>query len=166
MSTLEKKVRVAASVEEVWSVLADFGAVASWAPTITDSGTIGDANAGVGARRTCTHVKMGALEETIVPWTEGEAYSYDVTAGLPFPMKALRNHWSGGEREGSTEVTLLQEFSTKLGPLGSLVELMIMKRMMRREMRLALAGLKQYVETGEPVRSVGEISPPVIAAVA
>ncbi len=40
------------------------------------------------------------------------------------------------------------EFSTKLGPLGSLMELMMMKRMMRKEMDLALAGLKYHIETG------------------
>ena len=63
-------------------------------------------------------------------------------------MKALRNHWSMGERGASTEVTLHMEFSTKLGPLGSLMELMMMKRMMRKEMDLALAGLKYHIETG------------------
>lgn len=166
MSTLEMQVRIAAPVEEVWAVLADFGGVAQWAPTITDSAIVGGANGGVGAVRICTHVKMGTLEETIVSWTDGETYSYDVTAGLPFPMKALRNDWSVVEREASTTVILHQEFSTKLGPLGSLMELMIMKRMMRKEIGLALAGLKQYVETGEPVQSVGELSPTVIAAVA
>ncbi len=148
MSSLTRSVVIDAAQDKVWEVLADFGAVSRWAPTITDSAIVGDANEGVGAVRTCTHVKMGALEETIVSWTEGEAYSYDVTAGLPFPMKALRNHWSMGERGARTEVTLHMEFSTKVGPLGSLMELMMMKRMMRKEMDLALAGLKYHIETG------------------
>ena len=148
MSSLTRSVVIDAARDQVWEVLADFGTVSRWAPTITDSAIVGDASHGVGAVRTCTHVKMGTLEETIVSWTEGEAYSYDVTAGLPFPMKALRNHWSLGERGANTEVTLHQEFSTKLGPLGSLMELMMRKRMMRKEMGLALAGLKFHIETG------------------
>ncbi len=148
MSSLTRSVVIDASKDKVWEVLGDFGAVSRWAPTITDSAIVGDAKEGVGAVRTCEHEKMGTLEETIVSWTEGEAYSYDVTAGLPFPMKALRNHWSLSERGARAEVTLQQEFNTKLGPLGSLMELMMMKRMMRKEMDLALAGLKYHIETG------------------
>ena len=148
MSELTRSVVIDAPKDKVWEVLADFGAVSKWAPTITDSATVGDANQGVGAVRTCEHEKMGTLQETIVSWTEGEAYSYDVTAGLPFPMKTLRNHWSVREQGASTEVTLHQEFSTKLGPLGSLMESMMLKRMMRKEMQLALAGLKYHIETG------------------
>ena len=148
MSSLTRGVVIDAAKDKVWEVLADFGAVSKWAPTITDSAIVGDANEGVGAARTCEHEKMGTLEETIVSWTEGEALSYDVTAGLPFPMKALNNHWSIRERGASTEVTLHQEFSTKLGPLGSLMESMMVKRMMRKEMGLALAGLKHHIETG------------------
>lgn len=101
--------------------------------------------------RTCEHLKMGTLEETIVSWTEGEAYAYDVTAGLPFPMKTLRNHWSVDEQESRTKVTLHQEFSTKLGPLGPLgplMESMVLKRLMRKEMEISLAGLRYHIETG------------------
>ena len=149
MSSLRGSVVIQAGKDKVWEVLADFAGVANWAQTITESAIVGDANQGVGAVRTCEHVKMGTLEETIVSWTEGEAYSYDVTAGLPFPMKALRNHWSVRNRGALTEVTLLQDFSTKVGPVGSLMEVMMIKRMMRKEMGLALAGLKYHIETGE-----------------
>lgn len=148
MSVLKYGVVIDADKDKVWEVLADFGAVSNWAPTITESATVGAANQGVGAVRTCKHVKMGKLQETIVSWTESEAYSYDVTFGLPFPMKTLRNHWSVREQGASTEVKLHQEFSTKLGPLGSLMESMMLKRLMRKEMRLALAGLKYHIETG------------------
>ena len=148
MSSLTSGVVIDAARDKVWEVLADFGTVSRWAPTITDSAIVGDADQGIGAVRTCEHVKMGTREERIVSWSEGEAYSYDVTAGLPFPMQALRNRWSVRERGASTEVTLHQEFSTKLGPLGLLVESMMIKRMMRKEMRLALAGLKYHIETG------------------
>lgn len=148
MSSLTRSVAIDAGKDNVWEVLADFGAVSKWAPTITDSATVGDVTQGVGAVRTCEHEKMGTLQETIVSWTEGEEYSYDVTAGLPFPMKALRNQWNVREQGAGTAVTLHQEFSTKLGPLGWLMESMMLKRMMRQEMRLALAGLKYHIETG------------------
>ena len=90
MSSLTSSIAIDAAKDKVWEVLADFGSVSQHQPNITDSAIVSDADTGVGAVRTCEHMKMGTLVNTIVAWTEGEAYSYDVTAGMPFPMKALR----------------------------------------------------------------------------
>ena len=68
MANFMRRVRIDASVEKVWAVLADFGGVSKWAPTITESRSLTEANGGVGARRTCTHVKMVVIEEVIVEW--------------------------------------------------------------------------------------------------
>ena len=122
MSQLTRRVRIDAPAEKAWAVVADFGGVANWAPTITESRSLTDANGGVGARRTCTHVKMGELEEAIVEWDEGRRYSYDVTRGLPMPMKSLNNDRSVESDGDGAVVTLRQNFQTKFGPLGSLGE--------------------------------------------
>ena len=53
------RVRIDESKELVWDALADFGGVSKWAPTITSSRSLTEANGGVGAKRTCEHVKMG-----------------------------------------------------------------------------------------------------------
>ncbi len=149
MSQLTRRVRIDAPAEKAWAVLADFGGVSKWAPTITESRSLTEANGGVGARRTCTHVKLGQLEEVIVEWEEGRRYSYDVTRGLPMPMKSLNNDWSVESDGDGAVVTLRQNFQTKFGPLGSLMESLMIRRMMGKEMTLALAGLKYHTETGE-----------------
>ncbi len=149
MSLLTRRVRIDASVEKAWEVLADFGGVSKWAPTITESRSLTEANGGVGARRTCTHVKMGQLEEVIVEWEEGRRYSYDVTRGLPMPMKSLNNDWSVESDGDGAVVTLHQNFETKFGPLGWLIESLVLRRMMEKEITVSLAGLKYHTETGE-----------------
>ncbi len=149
MSLLTRRVRIDASAEKAWGVLADFGGVSKWAPTITESRSLTEANGGVGARRTCTHVKMGQLEEVIVEWEEGRRYSYDFTRGLPMPMRSLINDWSVESDGDGAVVTLRQNFQTKFGPLGWLMERLVLRRMMDKEITVTLAGLKYHTETGE-----------------
>ena len=62
--------------------------VANWAPTITSSNLLTDANGGMGARRTCDHISGAAIEEVITEWEEGEYYSYEMTTSLG-PVKTL-----------------------------------------------------------------------------
>ena len=148
MPLLTRRVRIDASAEKTWAVLADFGGVSKWAPTITESRSLTEENGGVGARRLCTHVKMGELEEEIVEWEEGRRYSYDVS-GLPMPMKSLNMDWSVEADGDGAVVTVRQNFQTKFGLLGSLMESLVLRRMMEKEIAVSLAGLKYHTETGE-----------------
>ena len=165
MAELTRQVTVDAPKERVWEVLADFGGVSNWAPTITESRSLTEANEGVGAERTCDHVKMGTLEERIVEWEEGERYAYIVTKGLPMPMKSLKNDWSAASANGATRVDLRMVFETKFGPLGTMMEAMMLRRMMRKEMGISLAGLKYHVETGKTATMEVEDELPISAVV-
>lgn len=164
MPVLIQQVAVDASREKVWEVLADFSAVANWAPTISESRSTTEANGGVGAERGCEHEKMGTIHERIVAWDEGHSLSYDVIDGLPFPMKSLNNVWEVRTQGDGALVTLTMDFTMKMGPFGLLPALMA-RRPMNKEMRVTLAGLKQYVETGEIVATTEQLDQASIAAV-
>ena len=164
MSKLIREIEIDAPAERVWDVLADFSNVANWAPTITESRSTTEASRGVGAERTCNHEKMGTLVERIVAWEDGRSLSYDVIKGLPFPMDSLNNTWSVNAAGDATIVSLVMEFRMGLGPFGGLPAFMAL-RPMRKEMQVSLAGLKQYVETGEVVTATKDLAPASIAAV-
>ena len=165
MPEITRQVKINAPREKTWEILADWGAVSNWAPTITESHTTTEAKRGVGSIRSCDHTQMGNIEEEIVAWEEGTSLSYDVIKGLPMPMKSLNNTWSiSAEGDGSV-VTLTMDFGMKFGPLGALMAALAVRRMMNKEMGLTLAGLKQYVETGEVVGAVSEVSEGSLAAV-
>ena len=164
MPRITRQVRSNASKEKVWEILADWGAVSNWAPTISESHSTTEATRGVGAERACEHEKMGHIEERIVAWDEGSSLSYEVTKGLPFPMKSLNNTWSVSDAGDGAVVTLTMDFRMGMGPLGALPALMA-RPMMRKEMRLSLAGLKQYTETGEVVATPKNVTAPALAAV-
>jgi len=165
MSQLTRQVKINAPKEKTWEVLADWGAVSKWAPTITESHITTDAKRGVGAIRSCDHTQMGNIEEEVVAWEEGTSLSYDVIKGLPMPMKSLNNIWSVSGEGADSIVTLTMDFGMKFGPLGALMAALAVRRMMNKEMGLTLAGLKQYVESGEVVSAVSEVSEGSLAAV-
>ena len=165
MPEITRQVKINAPKEKTWEILADWGAVSNWAPTITESHITTEAKRGVGAIRSCDHTQMGNIEEEVVAWEEGISLSYDVIKGLPTPMKSLNNTWSVSGEGADSMVTLTMDFRTRFGPLGALMEMMMLQRMMRKEMGLSLAGLKQYLETGEVVSVVSEVSEGSLAAV-
>ena len=149
MSKQVKQVRINESKEKVWGIMANFAGVADWAPTITSAHLLTDANGGIGARRTCDHISGAAIEEVITEWEEGEYYSYDMTTSFG-PIKTLRNTWAVRAEGNDTVVTLMQDFKMRFGPLGLLM-IPMAKMMMGKEMKLALAGLKHHVETGQVI---------------
>ncbi len=149
MTKQVKHVRIDAPKEKVWEILADFGGPANWAPTITSSNLLTDANGGIGARRTCGHISGAAIEEVITEWEEGEYYSYEMTTSLG-PVKTLLNTWAVRAEGNDTVVTLSMDFKMRFGPLGLLM-IPMAKMMMGKEMKLSLAGLKHHVETSQVI---------------
>lgn len=85
-------VEVDATVDEVWAVLADFGAIARWAPTVDHSCVISDVGHGVGAVR---RIQAGSLTflERVLEWEPGVAMSYTIE-GLPPVLRSVVNRWT------------------------------------------------------------------------
>ncbi len=149
MSKMVKQVRISAQKEKVWEILADFGGAANWAPTITSSHLLTDANGGIGARRTCDHISGAAIEEVVTEWEEGQYYTYEMTTSLG-PVKTLNNKWAVSTEGNDTVVTLTMDFKMRFGPFGLLM-IPAARMMMGKEMKLSLAGLKHHVETGQVI---------------
>jgi hypothetical protein len=152
VSELTKRIAIGAPTDKVWEVLADFGNVASWAPTIVDSRSTTEVNRGVGARRMLDHKSGMVLEEVIVEWNEGHSFIFEIPNGLG-PIKNLRESWSVEPAPEGSVVVVIMNFEMKLGPLGEIMDLLILRLLTSRELALGLAGLKHHIETGEVVTS-------------
>ena len=161
MSELTKRIAIGAPTDKVWEVIADFGNVASWAPTIVDSRSTTEINRGVGARRMLDHKSGKIVEEVIVEWNEGHSFIFEIPNGF-WPIKNLREVWSVEPSPEGSVVVVTMDFEMQLGPLGVIMDLLILRWLMDRELVLGLAGLKHHVETGEVVTS-GTAGLPVAA---
>ena len=145
MRLLEERVEIKAPVQRVWDVLADFGAVAEWAPYMRKSHLIGDQNSGIGMRRGMRHAWGFRFEEVVTQWHEGKGFAFDVLKA-PFPMKDVKEVWVVGSEEGHTVVETQVRYGTHLWFLGSIVDWLLVRFVVRREMRAGLGGLKRYTE--------------------
>jgi hypothetical protein len=151
---ITKRVKIADSAARVWEVLADFGKVSPWAPTVVESYIIDKSKKKkrVGSVRVLRYTSRKEIEEVVTAWQERKGFTVE------FPMaggaiKSFSQQWALEGTKDEAVVTVSLRSETKWGFLGRLLEFIMFKKHFSRELTLALAGLKHYVETGEEVDS-------------
>lgn len=112
---LEKSVTIDATPATAWSVLADFGAIASWVPLIGHSCLLGDISEGIGATRR-VQIARQVLVERVVTWEPGRTLAYDID-GLPPIVGTPRNTWTLSPTKEGTRVALTTTIDTGRNPL-------------------------------------------------
>jgi hypothetical protein len=145
MRALKEQVDILAPHHLVWATLEDFGGVSDWAPYMNRSKLVGSQQTGVGTRRIMHHDWGFNFEEMVTKWIDGEGYSFDVYRA-PYPMKDVHENWSASHGNGMSTVITQVNYSMRLGFLGRFIDWLLVRFVVRREMRSGLRGLKQYVE--------------------
>lgn len=81
-----------ASPEVIWDVLANFGAISSWASNVDHSCLLTDGDVGIGTVR---RIQSGPLTilETITEWEPGSLLTYTLE-GFPAAIGFVSNSWS------------------------------------------------------------------------
>lgn len=154
MTSVSYKIHVDAPVEKVWNILADFGGVYKYNPGVSSSHATSSSNSGVGASRHCDLKPSGSIEERIIEWNEGESYTLEIYdgAGAP-PFKKAFGKLAVKPDGPGTLVTMTIDYSLKFGPVGAIMNMVMVKPFTHKATRGVLAGLKHHAETGEPVNS-------------
>ena len=154
MRLLEERVEIRAPAHQVWDLLADFGNVAEWAPYMRQSRLLDGPSTGIGMRRGMRHAWGFRFEEEVTQWHEGKGFAFDVLKA-PFPMKDVKEVWVLAPEDGHTAVETQVRYGAHLGFLGQIVDWLVVRFVVRREMRAGLRGLKNHAEQ----RSSQEASP-------
>ena len=145
MAKATSEIRINAPKEKVWEVLADFGGVAKWAPPVQHSVSTTEANSGVGTERSCEVPGFGTVTERATEWQEGRRIGYDVKSDGP--IKSAHNSFTLSPAGNETVVTI----ATDIEMSGSEADRIAMEGQLSQFIEVTLAGLKHYVETGEPM---------------
>ncbi len=105
MTSVTKSASTTASPDVVWSVLADFFAIAEWASAVGHSSPMTATPAGVGASRRA-QVGSAVLVEKVRSWEPGVGLAYELI-GLPRFVDQAVNEWvlSPGHN-GGTDIAL------------------------------------------------------------
>ena len=149
MNKVEDQIVIDAPVQQVWEVLADFGGVYRWAPSVTNSYSTSDSNGGREASRHCDVAGFGGIEETITEWNEGREFTY-VFTGVG-PISEGYSTWSVKPQGDKTLVHTELRYTVRFGPLGVLMNALIMRRKLNQSLKTSLEGLKHHVKTGDPI---------------
>ena len=151
MTTFAKATQVDAPKEKVWAVLADIGSISEWAPSVLESHSTSTEPGGNGATRHCEvdgpGGKTAQLEERAFDWREGEGFKIDVYESS-LPLKRNIVSFSVKESGSGTQVTVSPDYQLKFGPIGMLMDKMMVRSKFESGMESLLAGLKQHVERG------------------
>jgi uncharacterized protein YndB with AHSA1/START domain len=137
---------IAAQPQAIWDVLADFGAISSWAGIVDHSCLLSPAVDGVavGAARR-VQVGRDTLVERITEFDPPRTLAYDVE-GFPRLLRRVSNRWTLiPEMSGGTVVTLTSTIEIGSGRIQQLAERAVC-RVVTRESDGLLAGLAKRLE--------------------
>ena len=148
MTRVTIDLRIDASKEKVWEVVADLGSVSVWNPALAGSHYTSEAKEGLEAARHCDFPDGGYVKERTLEWNPGESFKLELTEGTILFDNATGSYSLVDDGDG-TIVTIALEYDLKADVTMDPQEI---ERQNREELLpLVLAGLKHYVETGEPM---------------
>ena len=145
MRRLEEKIEIKASSQAVWETMADFGSAATWAPDMLQSGLRGQRKTGVGTYRVLRHAWGFRIEEIVTEWSDGAGYSFELVKA-PFPMRDVHETWVLKPGDGHSLLTITVSYDMRMSLLGALLDTVLVRFVVAREMRVGIRGLKQHVE--------------------
>lgn len=146
MAEIQRTRIIAARVQEVWDVLADFGAISAWADNVDHSCILTSSPDGapVGTTRR-VQVKRDALVERITEFDPPHVLAYDIE-GLPRLLRRVTNRWTLAARPAdATAVTLTTTVEIGPHPPQKLAERVVC-RVVARQSDSMLAGLANRLE--------------------
>lgn len=137
---------IAVPPQTAWAVLADFGKVHLWSPSVAHAELISDVASGPGCARACDVRGFGRIEETVTEWRPGEYLAYEAT---PLgPLGRSHNRWTVTAAPGGCVVRVELSYGVRFGPVGWLLHRAMMRRKLTRLMAQVLDQLRAHVESG------------------
>jgi len=145
MTTLRHDIRANCAPGRIWALLADLEAVHRYSPSVRSARIEGERRSGVGAMRSCELVPNGRVVERVTLWEDGRAVGLEV-AESDWPIHFMR--WvTRIEPDGEgTRITQELEYAVKFGPVGWLLDRMMMKRKLTATLDSVFASLVQHAE--------------------
>lgn len=132
---------------EVWRWLSDYTNIHRFHPDLRAVHQETEQACGIGAVRRCEMKDGNFLRERVVAWEEGESYRVEIVESSMPLARAFATLGVRDAADGGSEAFMSMDYRVKFGPLGWLMDRLMMRRMMRAMMGRILAALAEAVET-------------------
>ena len=146
MTVVRHRLEATCPPEALWAVLSDLEAVARYNPTVREARVV-DRARGVGAVRDCALEPKGRVVERVTVWEEGRAVGFEVVES-DWPIRFMRWTTRIEPRPGGSLVTQDLEYQVKFGPVGWLLDQLVMRRKLRSTLDQVLAGFIAHAARG------------------
>lgn len=137
-----------------WRRLRDLSSPHLYVPGLTEAALAGPQREGVGTRRQVRRGRMPVVDETVTAWREAEGVTLRLHRGAngpPPPFRQLFFDYGLAERGGRVWLVNRMRYEVGLGPLGALLDRLLLRRIVARELRDVTLAQKIHYETGERV---------------
>jgi ligand-binding SRPBCC domain-containing protein len=146
VTVLENSVRIDAPPEKVWAVLASLDALERYDPGVIRSEIVTPSREGQGAARRCDLKPGGWFKERIAEWQPYHSLSFELFE-CTLPVRRLKHRYTLTRDGAGTSVHQRMEYELKFGPIGKLMDAMMVRKKWDAGIKGFFAGLKHYVET-------------------
>jgi ligand-binding SRPBCC domain-containing protein len=147
VTTLNHHIRIEAPVEAVWEAIAgDLTAVQHYNPTVSSVRLLNAQQQGVGAMRRCELNPKGFVEERVWDWNLNHSVGLEVTAS-EWPIVFMKWKTELQQDGNATLVNQEMQYQLKFGPVGALMDILVMRRKLDGSISEVFENLKRYVET-------------------
>ncbi|MEP5766494.1 MAG: SRPBCC family protein [Halieaceae bacterium] len=154
LTTVSAEFEVMLSAADAWQRLRDLSVPDHYVQGLSSVEFTTAAQAGLGASRRVVQGKSLVLDETVTEWREGEGFTLRLHRGERGPIPPLRQHFFDyGLVEKDDRVFLhnRMRYEVGLGWLGRLLDVLLIRRVMQKQLRDVTLAQKLYYESGEPV---------------
>jgi hypothetical protein len=145
MTTIQHEIPSSCGPAAIWALLSDLEAVAAYNPGVRSARVKGTLRAGVGAERACELLPKGIVVERVTHWEEGRAVGLEV-AESDWPIHYMRWVTRVEPVPAGSVITQKLEYAVKFGPLGWLLDRLVMKRKLTKTLDAVFASLVRHAE--------------------
>jgi uncharacterized protein YndB with AHSA1/START domain len=153
VTVLEASIEIGAPPARVWELLGTLDALERYDPGIARSKITSTERTGVGATRQCDLKPGGWFRERVTSWEPQRSLGFELFE-CTLPVKRLQHDYVLTPIRGGTRVEQRMEYRLKFGPLGAVMDAVLVRRRWRAGIDSFMRGLKQLAERGpDTVRS-------------
>jgi len=159
MSQVQRSQVIKAPIAPTWTAVSRLGAVQDWHPNVARAEVLTAHDSGIGASRRVEFQDGRSAVETVIEESEQQFTTMEMSAESPL-SRAVVTIRTKERSADTTEVTFFIDYGLKYGPVGWLIDAVMMKRLFGKVFDSALGGLSYHLETGNLVTdSVPERKP-------
>lgn len=128
----------------VWATLADLEGVSTWNPAIDHAECTTEIRHGLGARRRCVMHPSGEMIESVTEWVPERCIAFTVDNAPPFKWAVGR--FELDDVEDGTRLAATFTYEVRYGPLGPVIDRLVVHRQLSAAWATGMAGLRHHVE--------------------